>query len=184
MTPCEESNHRCDEALVAARLGNEAGFGVLYDELNQKLTSFAARRGATDPEETANAVLFSAFRGLATFEGGFAEFRSFVYKIARNRLIDDYRRRDRQLKTVPFDISHAAPTTGGFEDRVADTDLAEQMLAALTPDQREVLLLRVVADLSLAETASVMDKPVSAVKALQRRAVRALHRNLGDEAHS
>jgi RNA polymerase sigma-70 factor (ECF subfamily) len=58
-------------------------------------------------------------------------------------------------------------------------DGAVRQLATLTDDQRAVLLLRVVADLSLAETADVLGKPVGAVKALQHRALARLRAALG-----
>ena len=56
---------------------------------------------------------------------------------------------------------------------------AVRQLATLTDDQRAVLLLRVVADLSLAETAEVLGKPVGAVKALQHRALAKLRADVG-----
>lgn len=179
------SDHDDREAgLAAARQGDERGFEFLYDSLFSSLLAFASRRGAEDPEELANAALFSAFQHLPTFTGGYDAFRSYVYRIMRNRLIDDYRRRGRRPSTVPLEGHHTAAPDGNFDDLVADRDHAQQLLSTLTEDQRDVLLLRVAADLSLAETAETMGKPVSAIKALQRRAVRALHRNLGEEAHS
>ncbi len=58
------------------------------------------------------------------------------------------------------------------------SDHVQHLLAALTTDQRDVLTLRVMAGLTLEETATVVDKPVSAVKALQRRALGALRREV------
>ena len=55
-----------------------------------------------------------------------------------------------------------------------------ELLRDLSREQREVLLCRVVADLSLEDTALIVGKPVTAVKALQRRAVNALRRRLDD----
>jgi len=59
---------------------------------------------------------------------------------------------------------------------------AEELLAQLSPDQRDVLLLRIVADLPIEATADALDKSVEAVKALQRRALDALRRHLADAA--
>lgn len=184
MADSDRPDDRHNQGLEAARAGRESGFGVLYDALHPQLLTFVSRRGAEDPEELANSALFAAFQNLATFTGDYSAFRSFVYRIARNRLVDDYRKQGRRVATVPLDGQTPITTDGGFEDLIGDRDLAQTMLADLTPDQRDVLLLRVAADLSLAETAEAMDKPVSAIKALQRRAVRALHRNLAAEAHS
>ena len=64
------------------------------------------------------------------------------------------------------------------------SDDVERMLYALTDDQRNVLLLRIVADLSLEEAASILGKPVGAVKSLQRRALASLQRSFSPEAVS
>jgi RNA polymerase sigma-70 factor (ECF subfamily) len=62
-------------------------------------------------------------------------------------------------------------------ERLAAADLAS-LLGTLTDDQRDVLLLRIVADLSVAETAAVLGKPTGAIKSLQHRALAALARAL------
>lgn len=62
-------------------------------------------------------------------------------------------------------------------DRLGNNNV-QALLDQLTDDQREVLALRVVADLSLKETARVTGRDVGAVKALQRRAIQRLQRNL------
>jgi RNA polymerase sigma-70 factor (ECF subfamily) len=67
------------------------------------------------------------------------------------------------------------------EDEALDRlggDEVQALLGALTSDQRDVLLLRIVADLSLEETATVVGKRVGAVKALQRRGLEALRREI------
>jgi RNA polymerase sigma-70 factor (ECF subfamily) len=55
------------------------------------------------------------------------------------------------------------------------------LLERISPDQSEVLLLRIVADLSVDETAAVVGKSYEAVKALQRRGLAALRRQLSEE---
>jgi RNA polymerase sigma-70 factor (ECF subfamily) len=60
-------------------------------------------------------------------------------------------------------------------------DRVRELLAALAPDQRDVVLLRIVADLSIEDTAAALGKRPGAVKALQHRAMRSLRNKLGDE---
>ena len=61
-------------------------------------------------------------------------------------------------------------------------DEVRDLLAVLSPDQREVVLLRIVADLSVEEVARLLDKREGAVKALQHRALAALRRHLSTGA--
>lgn len=77
-------------------------------------------------------------------------------------------------------LDRAADTaTGDVETQVLANlahDHVHTLLAGLSADQRDVLVLRIVADLSVAETAAVLDKSYEAVKALQRRGLGALQR--------
>jgi RNA polymerase sigma-70 factor (ECF subfamily) len=70
------------------------------------------------------------------------------------------------------------------EERVVDSAVNSPvvaMLDTLPPEQREVLLLRIVADLPIESVATIMDKTAGAVKQLQRRALLALKTGLGRE---
>ena len=71
---------------------------------------------------------------------------------------------------------------GGDVEREALDSLGEQWVleasATLSPDQRTVLLLRVVADLTAEQVAEITGKRVGAVRALQRRGLDALRRKL------
>jgi RNA polymerase sigma-70 factor (ECF subfamily) len=75
------------------------------------------------------------------------------------------------------DAAHEALTSLG-DERVA------RLLAALAPDQRDVVLLRIIADLSIEDTAAALGKRPGAVKALQHRAMRSLRSALGEEGVS
>lgn len=174
-----------DEALSAARAGDGQGYAALFNSFGPALRSFVARRGAEDPDGMVNAVLFAAFDKLDGFAGEAGDFRSYIYRIARNQLIDEYRRTSRRVKTVAG--SPREQPTEVIEDVVgsfvASDERVTELLGTLTTEQREVLVLRVVEDLSLAETSEIVGKPVGAVKALQRRAVRSLHRSMAKEVH-
>ena len=66
-------------------------------------------------------------------------------------------------------------------DRLAIT-AAGQLLGTLTTDQRDVLAMRLIGQMSVEETATALQKPQGAIKALQRRALATLRRRLGPEA--
>lgn len=166
--------------LVAARGGAPAAFETLHAMVAGPVHGFLRARGADDPEGLANEVLLRAFRGIDGFEGDATAFRSWVFAIARNALADQHRRRQRRPRlhlVAPDDMPHAPGAVHDHAAVLAEERVTE-LLADLTPDQREVLLLRVVADLPVREVARVMERTEGAVKLLQHRALEALRKKL------
>ena len=144
--------------------------------------TFAAARGAADPEAIANDVMLKVIRNLATFDGGESAFVGWMFKIARNRIIDEHRMANRRPSIVdgmePPEMSAGSTAADVVAlERIATNDMVE-LLQRLTADQCEVLALRMIADLSLKEVAKIVDKPVTAVKAAQRRGLRALQKEI------
>jgi len=172
-----------DRWVDAARAGDPLGFDELYRSFASPIAGFARARGATDPEGICNEAFLRAFRALPTFEGGGAEFRRWIFSITRNLLIDSHRREQRR----PDEVFAPPPerATAAAEDtalaNLADADLS-LLLGGLTDEQREVIVLRLVADLSLVDTAAILDRTVGSVKRLQARGLRRLQTEiLGSE---
>lgn len=169
-------------ALERARAGDEAGFDALVRHLDDRLVGYARVRGADDPEGLADEVLVQMCRSVGTFDGNLPQFRAWVFTIARNRLVDERRRFGRRIDTRPVEPS-LLPETVHHDDA---TDLfggrerIDALLAGLTDDQREVVMLRIVGELSVEETAAVVGKRPGAVRALQHRALRQLREALVD----
>ena len=122
-------------------------------------------------------VFLAVFTRLDTVTGGIAGLRTLTVSVAHARLVDDIRRRDRRPDEMPYEpevdvrVSDSAETVA-----LADmqTSTVTAVLARLPDDYREVLLLRVLADLSVDQTAAVMQRSTGSVKQLQRRALIAL----------
>lgn len=171
-----------DGVLAAAREGADWAWELLIRDLTGPLLAFFRARGAADPENLAGEVYLAVARGLDRFRGTESGFRAFVFVIARRRLIDEQRQRSRRPEeTTPPDALPATHRMPSAETEALDAlgnERVEALLGALTSDQRDVLLLRVVAGLSLKETAAVIGKRVGAVKALQRRALAALRKEI------
>jgi len=167
-----------ERVLAAARRGDEAAWTKLYLDLAPVLTGFLIGRGARNPEDITSETLLQVVRDLRTFSGDEASFRSWVFTVARHRMIDDIRRADARPADATDDdaLDELAPTHSFEDAAVANLGPAEleHLLCATTPDQRDVLLLRYVADLTLHEAAEVLGKEYNAVKALHRRGIDAL----------
>lgn len=170
--------------LEGARAGDPAAFRRLYATYASPIRAFGRVRGCDDADELANEVMFAVFRQLDRFRGDEAGFRAWLFRIARNKLIDERRRRSR--RPIPADRELTDELVGAVagDDPVAAGDTAVGALGsaldALTPDQRDVVTLRFVLDLSIEQTAAATGKPVTAVKALQRRGLAALRRQLAE----
>lgn len=172
------------DVLAAAQANAPWAFERLYGELAPAVTGYLRLRGASEPEELTNEVMLGVFRGLPGFEGDADGFRSWVFTIAHRRMIDERRRRSARPETDGH-VDVGTELTGGDVEQEALTGLGEGrvrgLLAEVTEDQRDVLLLRVVADLSVEEVARITGKQEGAVKMLQRRGLKALRQLLERE---
>ena len=159
-------------------------FETLFRAFGPSIAGYLRARNVGDPDGLANDVFLRAFRTIHTFQGDGARFRSWLFTIARNTAIDDSRRRRRRVAETP--LEYAADSAGGDVEADAMARLArarvDALLAGLSPDQREVIVLRIVADLSVEETAAVAGKSYEAVKALQRRGLASLRRALTEDS--
>ncbi len=164
--------------LEAAKHGAEWAWSALYRNLAGPVTGYLASRGVSDPDDLTSEVFLQIARGIQKFSGDEESFRSWVFVIAHRRLIDRRRYNARRPPSSELPTDASPHVVGGDVEKEALDKLGgaelSRVLDLLTEDQREVLALRIIADLSLQETARVLDKNVGAVKALQRRALRAL----------
>jgi RNA polymerase sigma-70 factor (ECF subfamily) len=169
-----------DDVLAAAQAGAGWAFEVLYRDLAPAVTGYLRLHGAAEPDDLASETFIGVFTGLGGFRGDEAGLRAWVFTIAHRRLLDDWRRRSRRpvLADEPAD---AELVGGDVEDDVLErigTDEVTRLCGGLPADQRSVLLLRILADLTVEQVARVMDRSVPSVKALQRRGLRALRAEL------
>ena len=168
---------------AAAKGGDSWAFERLFTEIQAPLRAFAVARGADDPDGLVNEVLAQVFAAIPTFTGDETGFRGLVFHVARRRLIDGYRRTKRRpaLDLRPTVDERPRGSAGDDTSPVSSSlEHTLRVLDTLTTDQRDVLILRVVCDLSIAETAEALDKPITAIKALQRRGLAALKRKISD----
>jgi RNA polymerase sigma-70 factor (ECF subfamily) len=173
------------DAMLRARKGDSAGFDWLFNNYAGRIRAFALSRNARDAEAISNDVLLRVFQNLGTFEGDESKFTSWIFTIAANRLVDAYRFESRRPELVETEVPEqqvASSETEALDNIVALETLA--YLQCLTSDQRDVISLRMVADLSLEQVAEILGKPVSAVKALQRRGLRRLRKEISSKVVS
>ncbi|MEA2298605.1 MAG: polymerase sigma-70 factor, subfamily [Solirubrobacteraceae bacterium] len=168
-----------DDLLAAARTGAEWAWTRIYQELAPKVTGYLAGHGAADPENLTGEVFLQVVRGLPGFSGGERDFAAWTFTIAHRRMVDQLRRQSRRPVEVA-DAEAGDRGSGGAVDEEVEARLAEisvrRAIDELPADQRSVMLLRIIGDLTIEETARAVGKRPGAVKALQRRALRRLER--------
>jgi RNA polymerase sigma factor (sigma-70 family) len=175
------SPERFTSLLEAAREGNEAAWQELYEGLAPVVLGYLRANNAPDPEDVLSEVFLQAARDIARFEGEESGFRSWVFTIAHHRLIDARRhsaRRPVELSAEPPEPRERADDAAEVALRKIGSEEVQRVLAALSEGQRAVLLLRVIGDLSIEDVAKAVGKRPGAVKALQRRGLAAVKREL------
>jgi RNA polymerase sigma-70 factor (ECF subfamily) len=164
--------------LAAACAGGEWAWRELYDAVAPHLTRYLRARGVPEPDDVVGETFVKVVRYIDGFEGDEAAFRTWVFTIGRNLVVDDFRRRARRPVDVVTDDQLAAAAPSGDTEDDAMRDLAaahvEEILGHLSVDQRDVLLLRILAGLTIAEIAQVVGKKEGAVKMLQARGLAAI----------
>ncbi|MDX6211731.1 MAG: hypothetical protein QOF82_818 [Frankiales bacterium] len=161
-----------DSVLDSAAAGEPWALRRLYDELAPAVFGYLRARGAQEPEDLTSEVFLAVFTRLETVSGGAAGLRTLLFSVAHARLVDDLRRRARREEPVAFDAQADRRTTASAEDealRAQSLEAVREVIGQLPDDQRDVLLMRLVADLTVDQVAEVMGRTSGAVKQLQRR---------------
>jgi RNA polymerase sigma-70 factor (ECF subfamily) len=164
--------------LAAACAGGEWAWRELYEAIAPQLTRYLRARGVPEPDDVVGETFVKVVRYIDGFEGDEAAFRTWVFTIGRNLVVDDLRKRARRPVDVVSDdqLATAAPHGDTEDDAMQDLASAhiEEILRHLSVDQRDVLLLRILAGLTIAEIAQVVGKKEGAVKMLQARGLAAI----------
>ncbi len=175
------SPEQFESVLTAARAGADWAWARIYRDLSPTVIGYLRSHGAAEPEDLAGEAFIQVVRDLHRFSGDERAFRAWVFTIVHRRLIDDRRRRGRRpVSPAAPEIVAARAGAGGDVGEEALARVSDERvraaLAALPEDQRVVLLLRFLGDMTIEEIANAIGKRVGATKALQRRALRRIER--------
>jgi RNA polymerase sigma-70 factor (ECF subfamily) len=169
-----------EESLVRRAQARDAdAFAQLYEAHFEKVYRYVAMRlgNEMEAEDVTQEVFLKALGSISSFRWKGVPFLAWLYRIARNQVIDHYREKP---KTPPVSITGLqVPEEGNPVEMAEEKNEFERIVKAagkLTDAQREVIALRFVSDLSIAETARVMGRSEGAVKALQHSALTALRK--------
>ena len=165
--------------LDRLRSGDNSSWQSFYDQLAPELRAYIARLGARDPDDLLGETMMQIVRDINKFSGTPTEIRAWSFRIAHNRVIDASRRRKSRPSEVPIDGTLESLPTPIPLAEPPDIGTLSNLLQGLTPDQRSIIWLRYVTELTLEETAEVVGKTPEAVAALTYRALASLRKSLG-----
>jgi RNA polymerase sigma-70 factor, ECF subfamily len=173
--------------LAAARRREPAAVTRVYTAYAPALFRFfmAAVGDRHLAEDLTGAAFVSAIEGLPGFRGPVEALGGWLFRIARHDLYDHRRRQARsRIESLEDNLGEAALAAGAADPEELAIERLEgtRVIAALrqlSPDQREVLLLRMAGGLTAPQVAAIVGKSTGAVKALQHRGLASLARVLG-----
>jgi RNA polymerase sigma-70 factor (ECF subfamily) len=173
------------ELVRRAQRGDQHAFGDLYVTHAPAIFRYlyAHMANSMDAEDLTGEVFLKAWQSLPKYIERGVPFLAFLFRIARNVLVDHYRQNNRLVQQAPDDMDGYNADSTPEPMETVGKQLEHQkilgVLSRLRPDYRSVLTLRFISELSCEETAQVMKRSVGAIRVLQHRALAALRDELG-----
>lgn len=152
------------QSILTYRDGSQQPFMTVYEAVKRPLYSFCLRL-AGDADNAADAVQEAFIRliGRAGEISGAASVKSWLYTTARNQIYNEFRREGR-MQEIDESAIEADTTPYAEAERTDESEFFEKLLARLTLNHREVLVLREYEGYSYHEIAEMLDIPESTVK--------------------
>ena len=162
------------ELVRSAQKGDDGAFEALVRSYEKRVYHLALRMcgNAEDAYEVAQEAFLCAWRGLRFFRGE-SSFSTWIYRLTSNAAIDFIRRRRRQGggesvslddEDIFLEVADPAPSPHQQAERLELREAVAQGLAALSPEHRQVLLLRELQGMSYEEIAACLDLDLGTVK--------------------
>ncbi|OHD61442.1 MAG: hypothetical protein A2014_01910 [Spirochaetes bacterium GWF1_49_6] len=156
-----------------SRDGDRNAFGKLYDRYMPPIYRFVYYRVYNKglAEDLTSQTFLKAVENIASYDRKKGKFSSWLYRIARNLVIDYYRSRK---KTVELDETWDIPSDIDIEDDVHRKDMAERLkvlMRILSGEQREIVVMRLWQELPYNEIAGILGKTEAGCKMMFSRAI-------------
>lgn len=173
--------------LERAKVYDVDALAEIYDHYEARIYSYIYHRVGSQPvaQDLTSQVFLRVLEAIQHERAWESSFSGWLYRIAHNLVVDHYRRHGRNTQ-VAIDELPALPAHSEEPERAAERALAAEDLRTainrLTEEQAQVVTLRFLEGMSIAEVAHAMGKSEGAIKAMQYRAVTSLRRHLEYQA--
>lgn len=169
------------QLIEAARHGDSVAFGLLYRHYLDQIYRFIFLKigSKSETEDITHEVFLSAWRNIPTYaEKGFP-LSSWLYQIARNKVIDHFRTRKIDIALDEVAETRAEGDTADLAvEKLINGEKIQAAIERLPEEQQSLLILRYVEDLSPREIADIVGKSEGAVRIMQHRAILRLRHEL------
>jgi RNA polymerase sigma-70 factor (ECF subfamily) len=174
------------QLIERAIRGEASAFGLLYDRYQTQIYRFIYLKVShrEEAEDLTHQVFLKSWQNIGGYKFQGFPFSSWLYRIARNQIIDYYRGKKNNLNIE--EISELKIDDSSVEiieilDNNSDVKKIKEAIKQLNPNHQDIIILRFIEELSLKETASALKKSEIAVKLLQYRDVKNLKKILHND---
>jgi len=173
-----------DVVLSRACRGDADALGELFRAFHPRVLRYLRARDLRRAEDVAGETWLAVARGIGSFNGDAGAFSAWIFTIARQRLADQLRtgarrRTDPVADPAAFDV---AVDQDAAIEALAGQEAVDQIMASLSPDQAEVVLLRVLGGLSAAQVAHAMGREETWVRVTHHRAIARLRARVANDS--
>ncbi len=168
------------DIIKKAIKGEAKAFGLLYDHYQPQIYRFVFLKVShrEEAEDLTHQVFLKTWQNITEYEFQGFPFSSWLYRVARNQVIDYYRTKKNNLcleDIVELKTENPVPKA---IDNALDIEKVRKAIIQLKPEQQDVIILRFIEDFPIQTTASILNKSETAVKLLQHRAIKNLKKIL------
>ena len=177
MNDATEARSKDAELVAQAKAGNVEAYGELYERYLDPIYRYIKTRVAGDQvaEDLTEMVFLRTFERLDKYQERGHPFSSFLYQVARNQLVDHYRRKKEEVSLEA--AQHVEHPEGSMDESVIKQDQINELhnaIEKLPEDYQDVIRFRILMDMPTAEVASWLERSEGAVRVLLHRALHAL----------
>lgn len=164
--------------IKQAQKGEKEAFAKVYEHYLPKIYRFILMKvnNKIEAEDLTHEVFLNTWQNLSTYVPREFPFSSWLYRIARNEVIDFYRtnKKNLRLEIVEEDFLKIPETASHDLDQTLDLEKVKNQIQNLRPEQQDVLIMRFIEDLSHKEIAVALNKSEGAIRLIQHRAINQL----------
>ena len=178
MTSSDNHDNLSDEELVKLTLNKQDNFLYLIQRYEAKLGRYIKRIAGLNKEDTEDIlqeVFIKTYQNINSFDKGL-KFSSWIYRIAHNEVIDNYRKKQARPQEMTFDTENILNNLASELDISKNIDHKylqaniSQVLNSLDLKYREVLILKFLEEKEYKEISDILKKPMGTVATLISRA--------------
>jgi RNA polymerase sigma-70 factor (ECF subfamily) len=171
-----------DDIIKSAIEGEASAFGLLYSHYHPKIFRFVYLKVGRreEAEDLTHHVFLKAWQNIENFKLRGFPFSSWLYRMARNQVIDSYRTKkpEASIDEIDPDSLKSNEAIETSLDQKLNFQTVRQAILKLKPEHQDVIIMRFVEDLSVKEVSQALKRSEGAVKLLQHRAIEKLRATL------